>query len=107
VGIIERGELLFHGSVKEITRRARMGPRVCIRVPDKVDIAADVIGRLEPVKAVQVNDGTLSVELKVEVKDYSFLARPLIERRLPIQEIREEEVNLETAFLRLTKGIVQ
>ncbi|MBI4579471.1 MAG: ABC transporter ATP-binding protein [Planctomycetes bacterium] len=107
VGIIERGELLFHGSVREITRRARMGPRVSIRVGDKVDAAAEVVGKLDPVKQVQVNDGTLSVELKAEVKDYSFLARALIERRLPIQEIREEEVNLETAFLRLTKGIVQ
>jgi ABC-2 type transport system ATP-binding protein len=107
VGIIERGELLFHGSVKEITRRARMGTRVSIRVGDKIDIAADVLGKLEPVKAVQVNDGTISIELKADVKDFSFLARALIERRLPIQEIREEEVNLETAFLRLTKGIVQ
>jgi ABC-2 type transport system ATP-binding protein len=107
VGIIERGELLFHGSVKEITRRARMGTRVSIRVGDKIDIAAEVLGKLEPVKAVQVNDGTISIELKADVKDFSFLARALIERRLPIQEIREEEVNLETAFLRLTKGIVQ
>ena len=107
IGIIERGELLFHGSVKEITRRARMGPRVSIRVSDKIDLAAEAIGKLEPVKGVQVNNGTISVELKNDCKDYSFLARALIERRLPIQEIREEEVNLETAFLRLTKGIVQ
>jgi ABC-2 type transport system ATP-binding protein len=107
VGILERGELLFHGSVREATRRARMGIRLQVRVADKLDLAAQVIGRLEPVKAVQMNDGHLSVELKEGVNDYSFLARALVENRLPLQELKEEEVNLETAFLRLTKGIVQ
>ncbi|MGB4258687.1 MAG: ABC transporter ATP-binding protein, partial [Phycisphaerae bacterium] len=51
VGILERGELLFHGSVREATRRARMGIRLQVRVADKLDLAAQVIGRLEPVKA--------------------------------------------------------
>ncbi|GMU21755.1 MAG: multidrug ABC transporter ATP-binding protein [Phycisphaerae bacterium] len=107
VGIIERGELLFHGAVREATRRARMGTRVQVRVADKLDLAAQVLGRLEPVKGVQMNDGHLSVELKDEVHDFSFLARALIENRFQLQELKEEEVNLETAFLRLTKGIVQ
>jgi ABC-2 type transport system ATP-binding protein len=107
VGILEGGELLFHGSVREATRRARMGTRLQVRVADKLDLAAQVIGRLEPVKAVQMNDGHLSVELREDVHDFSFLARALIENRLPLQELKEEEVNLETAFLRLTKGIVQ
>jgi ABC-2 type transport system ATP-binding protein len=107
VGIIERGELLFHGSVKEATRRAKMGTRVQVRVADRLDLAAQVIGRLEPVKSVQLNDGHLSVELREDVHDFSFLARALIENRFALQELKEEEVNLETAFLRLTKGIVQ
>jgi ABC-2 type transport system ATP-binding protein len=107
VGIIERGELLYHGSVKDITRRARMGTRVQIRLADKSDIGAQVLSGLEQVKSVQQDDGCLSVELKSDTRDFSFLARALIEHRLAIQELREEEVNLETAFMRLTKGIVQ
>ncbi len=107
VGILERGELLFHGSVREATRRARMGTRVQVRVADKLDIAAKILGQLEPVKAVQQNDGQLTVELKTDTHDLSFIARALIENRLAIVELREEDVNLETAFMRLTKGIVQ
>ena len=107
VGIIERGELLFHGSVKDITRKARMGTRVQIWVADKLDLAARLLERLEPVKSVAMNDGHLSVELKNEQHDFSFLAGALIKQRFAIQELREEEVNLETAFMRLTKGIVQ
>ncbi len=107
VGIIERGELLFHGPVKEITRRARMGTRVLIRLADGQDAAARLLQNMEPVKTVQMDDGFLSVELKKDTHDFSFLARALLEKNFAIQELREEEVNLETAFMRLTKGIVQ
>jgi ABC-2 type transport system ATP-binding protein len=107
VGIIERGELLFHGSVKEVTRRAQMGTRLRVGVASRLDLAAKVVKRLEPVKSVETNNGQLLIELKTEIHDFSFLARALIEHRLAITELREEEVNLETAFLRLTKGIVQ
>jgi len=107
VGIIERGELLFHGSVKEVTQRVRMGTRLRVGVASHLDLAVKVVQRLEPVKSVQKNDGRLSIELKTDIHDFSFLARALIENRLAITELREEEVNLETAFLRLTKGIVQ
>jgi len=108
VGIIERGKLLFHGPVSEVTRQAKMGTRVHIRVADRTDVAAQALSRLEPVKDVQLNSNNhLTVELKEDVHDFSFLARTLIENKLAIQEMREEEVNLETAFMRLTKGIVQ
>ncbi len=107
VGIIERGELLFHGSVREATRRAQMGTRVQVGVASHSDTAIKVLQMLEAVKSVQVSNGKLSVELAGEVHDFSFLARALIDNRLAITELKEEEVNLETAFLRLTKGIVQ
>ena len=107
VGIIERGEMLFHGPVKEITRRARLGTRVQVRVLDQLDVAANVLSKLERVKEVQQTDGHLTVELTSDTHDLSFLARALVESKLPLQEIREEDVNLETAFMRLTKGIVQ
>src|SRR4029453_5247623 len=32
VGVIERGELIYHGSVRDIPRQARLGTRVQVRV---------------------------------------------------------------------------
>ncbi len=52
-------------------------------------------------------NGELIVELEKETHDFSFLARALLEARVPLRGIREETVNLETAFMRLTKGVVQ
>src|SRR3990172_2970300 len=103
IGIIERGELLFHGSVREITRRARMGTRVLVRVADKIESAAKVLEGLQAVKGVQQTDGQLTIELNTETRDLSFIARALLDNNFALLELREEDVNLETAFMRLTK----
>jgi ABC-2 type transport system ATP-binding protein len=45
--------------------------------------------------------------LKNGVQDFSFIASQLIAGGFQVNLLREEEVNLETAFMRLTKGMVQ
>ncbi|HUN80177.1 MAG TPA: ABC transporter ATP-binding protein [Phycisphaerae bacterium] len=107
VGIIERGELLFKGSIDEIVRRTKSASRVEVRVAAGQEKAEQVLSALPLVEKVEADDGRLLVSLKQETRDYSFLARALIEARLPLHEIKEEPVNLETAFMRFTKGIVQ
>jgi hypothetical protein len=47
------------------------------------------------------------LNLDRDTSDFSFIAHAMIQNDLRISEIRQEEVNLETAFMRLTKGIVQ
>jgi len=107
IGIIERGELLFKGSLAEIVRRTAVGTRVEVRVAAHQPAAAKVLERLERVESVTSEDSRLLVLLKGEAHDFSFLARALLEAKIPLREIKEEEVDLETAFMRLTKGIVQ
>ncbi len=47
------------------------------------------------------------MSLKNGVQDYSFIPSQLISAGFQMNLLREEEVNLETAFMRLTKGMVQ
>ena len=47
------------------------------------------------------------VELEKQTHDFSHVAKLLLDNNFRLREIKEEEVNLETAFMRLTKGIVQ
>ena len=107
IGIIEQGELLFHGTLEEAVRRARMGTRVLIRVLEQQDLAAQLIEKHESVKKIEINNGYIVAELDDDVHDFSSLAQLLLANKFRINEIKEEEVNLETAFMRLTKGIVQ
>jgi ABC-2 type transport system ATP-binding protein len=47
---------------------------------------------------------TIIATLRKGVEDYSFLPSLLLEAGFRMKLFREEEVNLETAFMELTKG---
>ena len=66
-----------------------------------------MIEQADGVDGVSINRGTVHVTLVSEVLDYSFLPTLLIEAGFRLELFREEEVNLETAFMQLTKGLVQ
>jgi ABC-2 type transport system ATP-binding protein len=107
VGIIEQGNMLFHGSIKEIISRVKTGTRLHVRVTQQQDLAALLLQRTRGIKSVSLNDGYIVVDMEQQTRDFSDLARTLLDNNFKLQEIKEEEVNLETAFMRLTKGMVQ
>jgi ABC-2 type transport system ATP-binding protein len=107
VGIIEQGELLFHGSIDEAVRRARVGTRVQVGVLEQRDRARQLLAAAQGVRNVEEENGQLVVELADGMRDFSFIAKLMLENGLKLHELHEEEINLETAFMRLTKGIVQ
>jgi len=107
VGIIEQGDMKFKGPLDEIVKRTRAGTRVEVKVGGKQESAIGVLRALEMVDDVVSENGRLLVSLKQESHDFSFLARALLKAQLPIRELKEEDINLETAFMRFTKGVVQ
>ncbi len=107
VGILEQGELIFHGPIQEIIRRVKTGTRVHVKVVEQQDLAALALQRARGVKSVDMLDGHLVLEMEGHTPDFTEIARLLLSNNFKIHEIKEEEVNLETAFMRLTKGIVQ
>jgi ABC-2 type transport system ATP-binding protein len=107
VGIIEQGELLYSGPVAEIVRRARAGMVLHVGVVRAPEQAAALLAQNPNVQTVAQNNGFLQVTLKDGVPDYSFIPAQLIAAGFQLNLLKEEEVNLETAFMRLTKGMVQ
>jgi ABC-2 type transport system ATP-binding protein len=107
VGIIEQGELLYSGPVADIVKRARAGTVIVVGVTRAPEQAAALLSQHSSVESVAQSNGLLQVSLKNGAQDFSFIASQLIAGGFQINMIREEEVNLETAFMRLTKGMVQ
>ena len=107
IGIIERGELIYQGSVSDALRRARVGAILHVITPDDQEKTRTILEGLERVQSAQIADGMVVVSLADDTTDFSFIAQAMIQNGLRIQEIKQEDVNLETAFMRLTKGIVQ
>jgi ABC-2 type transport system ATP-binding protein len=108
VGVIEQGELLYSGPVTDIVRRAKTGTVLHVGVPmDQQEPAAALLSQDPNVENVAATNGFLSVSLRQGVEDYTFVPQRLIAAGYKLTLLKEEEVNLETAFMRLTKGMVQ
>ncbi len=107
IGIIEQGELIFSGTVDEAVRRSRMGTILHVIVTDRTAEAVTLLQQTHGIKAVEHEDSHIRLTLASDLADYSFVARALLDGKFGIREIREEPLNLETAFMRLTRGLVQ
>jgi ABC-2 type transport system ATP-binding protein len=105
IGIIEQGCLLVNGEVTEVMKQVRTDIVLNIAVSDRLSDAATMLEGQPEVESVQDKNGVLVVKLNEGVNQYGFLANRLIEQGYELTLFKEDEINLETAFMHLTKGI--
>jgi len=111
VGIIEQGALIFSGPVSEVMARANIGRTVQIVVEDRVEEAVKLLEEVKGIMKVEVvqDDGTARIDLTIDPNSglpIAELPSRLIAQGFRLSSIHQEKVNLETAFMRLTKGLV-
>ncbi len=107
VGIIEKGILFANGHVSEVMQQVRQAIILNIRVQAETDRAAKMLEQHDQVASLKIDDGTMIVTLKQGILDYSDIPSQIIAANFKLTLFREEELNLETAFMELTKGLVQ
>jgi len=107
VGIIEQGQLQFTGTVQEILDRARVGIVLHVQVRDRAPQASHLLGQLPGVIRSELQDGQIRVTFEPQQADPALVAQKLVSAGFALMRLEEEKVNLETAFMRLTKGLVQ
>lgn len=107
IGIIDRGVMSFSDDVSEVIKKVR--DRVILHVGVSTDQprALTFLESNDQVSAVVKGDGFLVVTLKQGETDYSDLPTQLIGEGFKLTLFQEEEVNLESAFMALTKGTGQ
>ncbi|MCA9622698.1 MAG: ATP-binding cassette domain-containing protein [Myxococcales bacterium] len=107
VGIIEQGSLLFSGPLKEAIARVRKGDVVRVRLREGSEGAAALLAEHEFVSAAALDEeGFVEVRLREQINDYTFVPEFLVTKGYRILELREEDVDLEDAFMKLTRGQV-
>ncbi|MCC6284606.1 MAG: ABC transporter ATP-binding protein [Phycisphaerales bacterium] len=117
VGIIERGQLLFSGSVAQALRKARVGHTLHVAVEARSADAAALLQKVPGVVKLQLVEETTIAGLgrptmhityeDAPGRSHADLPSVLINNGFRVLKFDEEPVNLETAFMRLTKGLVQ
>ena len=128
IGIIEKGELLYAGSIQDALSKAGAGERIAVRLESGSLAAAAAIGALQSdtrVLRVVAEDaamdgaaaegGTgdnqpvrgevqLTIDLAPGTHSHHFLIEALTTRGARIAAFTPRPMKLEDAFLRLTKG---
>ena len=116
IGIIERGRLVFAGSIDDAYERAQGGERIVIRLESAGDldliapVVASKLAEDERVATARPDDERpelIRVELVPGRHGHHFLIERVIDAGGRIAAFEPRGVNLEDAFLRLTKGAVQ
>ncbi|MEX2113990.1 MAG: ABC transporter ATP-binding protein [Pirellulales bacterium] len=105
IGIIERGELIVNTDVAAVMRLVRRRTVLNVSVVGKTNGAAELLTEHPSVDTVETRGPLLIVTLVADVTDYSPLATLLVKNGFQLSLFKEEEMNLETAFMLLTKGI--
>lgn len=105
VGIIDRGVMNVNAEVSEVMRQVRERIVLNIRVKGEQESAAKVLESIDAVDTLALGDDVIVVTLKEGVEDYSEIASHLVSEGYKLLLFREEEVNLESAFMSLTKGV--
>ncbi len=108
VGMIEKGIMVANARVDEVMQQVRQAIVLHVRVGGEADTAAKLVEQHSDVAKVEVRTGgLLVVTLQKGVLDYSFLPTLLVGAGHKLTLFREEELNLETAFMELTRGLYQ
>ncbi|MBX3419778.1 MAG: ABC transporter ATP-binding protein [Pirellulaceae bacterium] len=105
VGIIDRGEMILSAEVNDVIKRVRGRTVLHIGVHEGIDQAYRLVSEQPIVATATMGDGFLTATLNEDVEDYSELASLLVQNGLRLTMLREEEINLESAFMLLTKGV--
>jgi ABC-2 type transport system ATP-binding protein len=107
VGIIDRGVMTVNATVEDVMKQVRERIVLHIQVSGDQEAAARLLEQHDLVDRASLTKDQISVTLKKGVEDYTDLSPLLVEAGHKIKLFREEEVNLESAFMALTKGLGQ
>ncbi len=111
VGIIEQGDLKFVGTMSEILSRAQAvggaGVVLKVGVASRLAPAVEVVRKVPGVVEVTLQADHMTVRLGSEDASAASIASALVNAGYGLTRLEEERVNLETAFMKLTRGLVQ
>jgi ABC-2 type transport system ATP-binding protein len=104
IGIIDRGIMSVNAEVADVMKQVRQRTVLIIEVKGDRDAAGKLLEQHDAVESVEVKKNQLHVTLQQGIEDYSEIPSLLIGAGHRLMLFREEEVNLESAFMTLTKG---
>ncbi len=105
IGIIDRGVMNVNADVADVLKQIRRSVELRIEVADRTEQAAIALESQDDVASVQIQKNGMLVTLNEEVVEFSHLAAILIDQGFHLRTFSENVLDLEAAFMALTKGM--
>ncbi|MCZ6601462.1 MAG: ABC transporter ATP-binding protein [Planctomycetota bacterium] len=107
IGIIEKGELLYSGSLEDVMKEAGSGDVVILGVQGDGKAAGELLRSSPHIETIDVDEkGEIRLTLKEDAPTIGFISELLVKGGFPIVRMEQEQPDLEEVFMRVTKGIV-
>jgi ABC-2 type transport system ATP-binding protein len=107
VGIIEKGRLVFTGTMAELGAKTRTRRVVSVAVEEGGERAQAALAEHPAVESIEALDGALKLTLRDDpAATPAVVAEALVKAGLRLSLLQEEKPDLEDAFMQMTKGIV-
>lgn len=108
VGIIERGDLMAFGPVREVVKTIQSHKVIEIHLLEGApEVSMFLHGKSHVVNTHMMGSTTVKVEFTGTEQDQAELLRTIVGAGHSVTEFREESADLEDVFLKVTTGAVQ
>jgi ABC-2 type transport system ATP-binding protein len=111
IGIVEAGQIVAQGRMSDMQRQLMPHREVVISLLDRVDEAKQALGSVSGIEQIvdlpdDQNRKRIRVDFTGEDNAMTEMLQALASRGIPVINFTEQEHDLETVFMRVTKGIV-
>ena len=106
IGIIEQGKLLMVGAVEDIWQQLEGGTQLVIVVHDRQQEASEFLAARPDIADVGIEENVIHAVYRGDPDAQSAVLTALVEKGFHVTSFAERETDLESLYMRLTRGIV-
>ena len=107
VAIIEKGKLIYSGSVTGAADQMKSETILWVQVASDTATALAILHRHPQILNAEELDGQIRITISPDAPDPSCVAETLVHNGVKLAELRKDALGLEEVFLRVTKGETQ
>ena len=106
IGIIERGQLLMHGTIDSVYRQIRRNRIVEIRFVENQDAGISIVRSDPAMRGIEIDGNRVTAEFETDDQGLSNLMKKLVYGGVKMRSFSDKDPTLEDVFMLVTKGLV-
>lgn len=106
IGIIERGQLLMHGTIDSVYRKIRRNRIVEIRFLENQETGLSILRSEPSLRGIDVDGTRATAELETDDAGLAAVLSKLVQAGVQLKSFNDKDPTLEDVFMLVTKGLV-